>query len=68
MKSKSAGGSRYVMMIVDDFSRFTVSKFLKTKSSVKTATMLERATCITPEPASIHAVRTDHGGEVEGEF
>ena len=29
MESESAGGSRYVMMIVDDFSRFKVSKFLK---------------------------------------
>ena len=32
VESESAGGSRYVMMIVDDFSRFKVSKFLKTKS------------------------------------
>ena len=34
MKSESAGGRRYVKMIVDYFSRFKMSKFLKTKSSV----------------------------------
>ena len=41
MESESAGGSRYVMMIVDDFSRFKVSKFLNTKPSVETAAALE---------------------------
>ena len=57
-------------MIVDDFRRFKVSKFLNTKSSVKTAAALESyiATYITPELVSICAVRTDHGGEFEGEF
>ena len=58
------------MMIVDDFSCFKVSKFLKTKSSVETASALESytATYITPEQLSIRAVRTDHGDESEREF
>ena len=31
MELESAGGNRYVVMIVDDFSPFSVIKFLKTK-------------------------------------
>ena len=39
MESESAGRGQYVMtIIVDNFSRFKVSKFLKTKSSVETVT------------------------------
>ena len=70
MEWESAGGSRYVMIIVDDFSRFKVSKFLKAKSSVETAAALESyiATYITQEQLSIRAIRTDHGGEFEGAF
>ena len=40
MQSEKAGGSPYVIMIVDDFSRFKVRKFLKTKSSIETAAAL----------------------------
>ena len=51
MEFESAGGSRYVMVIVDDFSHFKVSKFLKMKSSVETAAALDSyiTTYITPE-------------------
>ena len=50
------------MTIVDDF--------LKTKFSVETAAALDSyiATYVTPEPQSIRAVRTDHGGEFERNF
>ena len=70
MESESAGGSRYVMKIVDNFSRFKVSKFPKTRSSVETAAALKSyiASYITPEQVSIRAVRTDHGDEFNGEF
>ena len=63
MESESAGGSRYVMIIVNDFSRFKVSKFLKTAA-------LESyiVTYIPPEQLSIHAIPTDYGGEFEREF
>ena len=59
-----------VMMIVDDFSCLKVSKFLKTKSSVETASALESyiAIYITPEQLSIRAIRTDHGDEFEREL
>ena len=67
---EGVGGSRYVMMIVDDFSCYEVRKFPKTKSSVETAAALESyiATYITPEQVSIRAVHTDHGYEFKREF
>ena len=70
MEPESAGGRRYVMVIVDDFSRFKVSKLLKTKSSVETAAALKSyiATYIALEQVCIRAVRSDHGGKFEGEF
>ena len=47
MESESAGRSRYVMLIVDDLSRFKVRKLLKTKASAETAAALDSyiATC-----------------------
>ena len=44
--------------------------FLKTKFSAETAAALDSyvATYVTPEPLSIRAVRTDHGGEFGGDF
>ena len=70
VESENTDESRYVMMIADDFSSFKVSKFLKTKSSVKTATVLARyvAIYITLEQVSIRAVYTNYGGEFEWEF
>ena len=70
MESKSACEIRYVMMIVDDFNRFKVRKFLKVKSSIETAAALESyiATYITPEQVGIRTVRIDNGDEFEGGF
>ena len=70
MESKSAVGSRHVLRIVDDFSRFKVSKPLKTKSSVETVSALESyiASYLSPEQVSIRAVCTNYGGESEGEL
>ena len=70
MESESACEIRYVMMIVDDFSRFKVRKSLKVKSSIETAAALESyiVTYITPEQVGIRAVRIDNVGEFEGEF
>ena len=69
-ESESAGGGRYIMMIVDNFSRLNVSYFLKTRSSAETEAALESyiATYITPEEVSIRTVRTDHGGKFEEVF
>ena len=55
INSESVGESPYVIMIVDNFSCFKVSKFLKTKPSVVTAAALESyiVTYITPEQVSV---------------
>lgn len=65
MESESAGGSRYVMMIVDNYSGFNVTSRL-----TETEMVLERyiVTYITPEHHSIRAFCTDHGGEFKGAF
>ena len=70
MESKCAVGSRHVLRVVDDFSRFKVSKPLKTKSSVETVSAPESyiASYISPEQVSIRAVCTDYAGESEGKL
>ncbi|CAM9877737.1 unnamed protein product, partial [Ascophyllum nodosum] len=68
MKHSSLGGNSYVVIFVDDCTRFKVVKFVKKKSDT-TATLLSLiADYITPQKLSIKCIRTDNGGEFEGEF
>ena len=67
MKHLSLGGNSYVVIFVDDCTRFKVVKFVK--NSDTTAALLSLiAEYITPQKLSIKCVRTDNGGEFEGEF
>ena len=68
MKHSSLGGNSYVVIIVDDCTRFEVVKFVKTKSSTTAALLSLIADFITPQKLSMKCVRTDNGGEFEGEF
>ena len=65
IKSESIGESRYVVMIVDNFSRFKVRKFHKAKSSVVTAAALESyiVVYITPEQVSVPFAPTTEASE-----
>ena len=68
MKHSSLGGNSYVVIFVDDCTRFKVVKFVKKKSNT-TATLLSlTADYITPQKLSIKCVRTDNGGEFEEDF
>ena len=67
MKHSSLGGNSYVVIFVDDCTRFKVVKFVKKKSDT-TAALLSLTDYNTPQELSIKCVRTDHGGEFEGEF
>ena len=67
MKHSSSGGNRYVVIFVDDCTRFKVVKFVKKKSDTTTALLSLIADYITPQKLSITCVRTDNG-EFEGEF
>ena len=68
MKHSSLGGNSYVVIFVDDCSRFKVVKFVKEKSNTTAALLCRIADHITPQKLSIKCVRTDNGGEFEGEF
>ena len=69
MRVLSLGGNRYIFVIVDDFSRYTWTLFLRAKSEV-----FERFTELVPllEKSlnlSVKSIRSDHGTEFEnGEF
>ncbi|CAN0429329.1 unnamed protein product, partial [Ascophyllum nodosum] len=68
MKHSSLGGNNYVVIFVDDYTRFKVVKFVKKKSDTTAALLSMVAGYITPQKLSIKCIRTDNGGEFEGEF
>ena len=68
MPVTSLGGSKYVMICVDDFSRFQIVRFLKKKSDAVAALRNIIAEYITPAGLKIGSIQTDEGGEFEGEF
>ena len=68
MKHSSLGGNSYVVIFVDDCTRFKVVKFVKRKSNTTTALLSLIADYITPQKLPIKCVRTDNGGEFKGEF
>ena len=69
MPATSLGGSKYVMVCVDDFSRFKVVRFLKKKSDAAAAALRNTiAEYITPVGLKIGSIRTDEGGVFEGGF
>ena len=68
MKHSSLGGNSYVAIFVDDCTRFKVVKFVKKKSGTTAALLSLIADYVTPQKLSIKCVRTDNGGEFEGEF
>ena len=67
MPATSLGGSKYIMICVDDFSRFKIVRFLKKKSDAAAALRNMIAEYITPAGLKIGSIRTDEGGEFEGE-
>ena len=68
MKHSSLSRNSYVVIFVDDCTRFKVVKFVKKKSNTTTALLSLIADYITPQKLSIKCVRTDNGGKFEGEF
>ena len=68
MKHSSLGGNSYVVISVDDCTRFKVVKFVSKKSNTTAALLSLITDYITPQKLSIKCVRTDNGGEFEGEF
>ena len=67
MPATSVGGSKYVMICVDDFSRSKIVRFLK-KSNTASALTNIIAEYITSAGLKIGSIQTDEGGGSEGGF
>lgn len=63
MNVKSAGGARYVLTFIDDYSRYTVVYFLKAKSEVMDKFKLYKTFAENQFGRSLQCIRTDNGGE-----
>ena len=68
MKHSSLGWNSYVVIFVDDCTRFKVVTFPKKESNTAAALFSLITDYITPQKLSIKCVRTDNGGEFEGRF
>ena len=64
----SSGVNRYAMLYVDDFTRFKFIRFLKHKTHAAKELRKLVAEHIARSGIKIGTVRTDGGGELEGEF
>ena len=62
MKHSSLGGNSYVVIFVDECTRFKVVKFVRKKSDTTAALLSLIADYITPQKLSIKCIRTDNGG------
>ena len=62
MKHSRLGGNSYVVIFVDECTRFKVVKFVKKKSDTTAALLSLIADYITPQKLSIKCIRTDNGG------
>ena len=68
IKHSSLGGNSYNVIFVDDCTRFKVVTVVKKKSNTTAALLSLISDYIAPQKLSIKCVRTDHGGEFEGEL
>ena len=68
MPATSLGGSKYVMICVDDFSRFKIVRAPKRNTDAAAALRNIIAEYITPAGLKIDSIRTDEGGDFEGKF
>ena len=66
-KHSSLGGN-YVVIFVDDCTRFKVVKSVKKKNNTPAALLSLIVDYIIPQKLSIKCVRADNGGEFEGKF
>ena len=64
----SLGGNQYAMLCVDDFTYFKNIRFFKHKNDAEKELRKLVAEYIAPGGIKIGTVRTDGGGEFEGEF
>ena len=64
-RTKSLGGKRYIMVIVDDFSRYTWVEFLREKSEASEKLEILCKRLQNEKGVPIVKIRSDHGKEFE---
>ncbi|GKC51104.1 retrovirus-related pol polyprotein from transposon TNT 1-94 [Tanacetum coccineum] len=64
---KSYGGNLYIVVVVDDYSRYTWTRFLKTKNEAFEKIEILSRKIQNQLGNSIIAIRTDHGQEFDNE-
>ncbi|GJZ24905.1 retrovirus-related pol polyprotein from transposon TNT 1-94 [Tanacetum coccineum] len=64
---KSYGGNLYTLVVVDDYSRYTWTRFLKTKNEAFEKFKILSRKIQNQLGSSIIAIRTDHGREFDNE-
>ena len=67
MRVSSLGSKKYVLVIVDDFSRFTWEKFLKFKDETPSEIISFIRTIQVSLQLSVQSVRTDNGTEFKNQ-
>lgn len=67
MRNKSSGGSKYVLLFVDDYSRYVVGYFLESKSEVTTIFAEYKAMVENQWNAKLKCIRSDNGTELVNE-
>ncbi|GJU69824.1 retrovirus-related pol polyprotein from transposon TNT 1-94 [Tanacetum coccineum] len=63
MRMKSINGKKYILVIVDDYSRFTWVKFIRSKDEAPDAIIKCNKNIQVPLNATVRNVRTDNGTE-----
>jgi len=66
-RTMSFGGNYYALIIVDDFSRFTWTLFLESKSDAFSAFKKLARRLQNTKNSNIGLIRSDHGGEFQNE-
>jgi len=66
-RTMSLGGNYYALVIVDDFSRYTWTLFLESKSDAFSAFKKLARALQNTRNFSIGSIRSDHGGEFQNE-
>ena len=67
LRTMRLGGNYYSLVIVDDYSRFTWTLFLKTKNEAFDAFRKLAEVIQNEKGLNIVSVRSDHGGEFQNE-
>lgn len=68
MRSPSFGSARYYVLFTVDFSGWRVVHFMKSKSEVPALFRLFIASLLNETGNTVHTLRSDNGGEYEGNY